>query len=96
MGGVQACKALDLVRKAAVLVASLEQLAPHCMEPLMMLVQQLPMLLPNLQHPPSVTAQESARMSQHRMLQFCYGSFGAEANGASLGVLQPQTSTLSF
>lgn len=63
MGSVQACEALDLVRKAAVLVASLEQLAPHCMEPLMMLVQQLPMLLPNLQHPSKYSEQESTRMS---------------------------------
>ena len=50
MGGVQACKALHLVRKAAVLVASLQQLPPDCMEPLMMLMQQLPMLLPYLQY----------------------------------------------
>lgn len=64
MGSVQACKALDLVRKAAVLVASLEQLAPHCMEPLMMLMQQLPMLLPDLQHPLKKSVQqESSRTS---------------------------------
>ncbi len=49
MGGVKTCKAFHLVRKAAVLVASLQQLAPHRMEPLMMLMQQLPMLLPDLQ-----------------------------------------------
>lgn len=50
MGGIQACKALHLVRKAAVLVASLQQLSPDCMKPLMVLMQQLPMLLPYLQH----------------------------------------------
>ena len=56
MGGVKTCKAFHLVRKAAVLVASLQQLAPHRMEPLMMLMQQLPMLLPDLQ-PHHITCQ---------------------------------------
>ena len=49
MGGVKTCKAFYLVRKAAVLVASLQQLPPHRMESLMMLMQQLPVLLPDLQ-----------------------------------------------
>jgi len=49
VGGVKTCKAFHLVRKAAVLVASLQQLPPHRVEPLMMLMQQLPMLLPDLQ-----------------------------------------------
>ena len=48
MGGVQTGKALHLVGKAAVLVASLQQLTPHSVEPLMMLMQQLPVLLPYL------------------------------------------------
>ena len=48
MGGVEACKALHLVCKATVLVAGLEQLAPNCMEALMVLMQQLPVLLPHL------------------------------------------------
>ena len=49
MGGVKTCKAFYLVCKAAVLVASLQQLPPHRMESLMMLMQQLPVLLPDLQ-----------------------------------------------
>lgn len=48
MGGVQTSKALHLVCKTAVLVACLQQLAPDCMEPLMVLMQQVPVLLPYL------------------------------------------------
>ena len=39
-----------LVRKAAVLVARLQQLAPHGVEALVVLRQQRPVLLPHLRH----------------------------------------------
>ena len=49
VAGVQAGKALDLVRKAAVLVARLQQLPPHVVEALVVLRQQRAVLLPHLQ-----------------------------------------------
>lgn len=49
MGAVQAGKALHLMRKSTVLVASLHELAPHLVEPLVMLLQQLAVPLPHLQ-----------------------------------------------
>ncbi len=49
VGGVEAGKALDLVREPAVLVPRLEQLAPHLVEALVVLLQQRAVPLPHLQ-----------------------------------------------
>lgn len=48
MGGVDAGRALHLVRRAAVLVARLEQLAPHLVGSLVVLPQLLPVLILHL------------------------------------------------
>ena len=50
VGGVEAGKAFDLVREAAVLIPCLEQLAPHLVEALMVLLQQSAVPLPHLRH----------------------------------------------
>ena len=57
MGGVQTRKALHLMCKAAVLVPCLQQLPPDCMKPLMVLMQQVPVLLPYLHGRTSVELQ---------------------------------------
>ena len=49
MRGVEAGKALHLVRKTAVLVARLHELAPDLVEPLVVLLQQVAVSFPNLQ-----------------------------------------------
>lgn len=48
VGGVEAGKALNLVGKAAILVPSLQQLAPHFVEALVVLLQQGTVPLPDL------------------------------------------------
>ena len=49
MGCVQAGEALHLVPKAAVLVARLQELPPHRMETLMVVLQQPAVPVPHLQ-----------------------------------------------
>ena len=49
MGGVQAGEALHLVPKAAVLVARLQELPPHRVEPLVVVLQQPAVPVPHLQ-----------------------------------------------
>ena len=41
MAGVEACKALKLVREAAILVAGFHELAPNLVEALMVVLQQM-------------------------------------------------------
>ena len=76
MGGVETCKALHLVCKATVLVAGLEQLAPDCMKALMVLMQQLPVLLPYLHH--HVMICHTQRAHVHVVIPQWYGCTGSK------------------
>ena len=75
VGCVEAGEALHLVRKAAALVPCLQQLAPHCVEALVVVLQQLAVPVPHL-HSHSTSSHRSKSPGictdrRHKLIRRC-------------------------